>query len=301
MPQPSIVAKSVPPVRIGPWGGIDNVHSPGHKVFQQGDEKQLPFLRSAVNVDIDDDGWVSTRPVWERIDISNAHSLFEYGDSTYAVVNNRIVELTETGMNVVRPVAGPTSFTVLNGKIAYTDGQSIGFLDGALPIMEARDGDQVVLSGMPPGNALTYWKGRLLVARGSTLYLSEPMGYGSFDTVRGALFFEQPIEWIAGIGTGLYVGLTETVRFLRGTDPAELEQVVIPGRSAGGRVVSSTGLVPQDTEGAPEVAVWFSERGFAIGQESGKVIYPQQMNIRDMPTSRGYISFYNDRLTVIFD
>lgn len=300
-------AKSVPPVPLGPWAGVDNTRSPAHRVFQQPDpqENRLPFLRAAVNVDIDDDGWATTRDNWEQIDSSPSHSLFEHAGSTYAVVGGAVAELTETGIQTVGSAAGPVAWTILNGKPVFTDGVSIMVItDGGaaeLPSSETEEDEGLDLDLLPPGNAITYWRGRLLTGKGSTLYFSEPMRYGVYDTIRGQLFFEQPIEWLVAVNTGLYVGLEDTVRFLRGVEPFSLEQSIVAGRSTGGRLISTTGLQRQEVEGAPEIAVWFGDRGFALGLESGRVIYPQQDNIRDLPVIRGQISFYNDRLTAIFD
>ena len=46
------------PVSLGPWSGIDNVHSPDARTFQPpGDqERRLAALVSAMDVDLDDDG-----------------------------------------------------------------------------------------------------------------------------------------------------------------------------------------------------------------------------------------------------
>lgn len=50
-------------IQLGPWPlGVDNVHGAGHRVFQVPGQGQPPArLRSAENVNIDDEGWVSSR------------------------------------------------------------------------------------------------------------------------------------------------------------------------------------------------------------------------------------------------
>lgn len=302
-------AKSVPLAPLGPWAGVDTVRLANHRVFQQPEpsENRLPFLRSAVNVDIDDDGWVTTRDTWELIDDARAHSLFEYNGETYAVVDGVVSRLTATAIHSIGAALGPVSWSVLNGRPIYTDGRAIRIVTGSgtegLPASENAQnmGEDLDLEPLPGGNAIAYWNGRLVVAKRSELCFSEPMRYGVYDNVRGRMFFERPIEWLAALETGLYVGLDDSVRFLRGTSPLEMEQDIMPGKTGGGRVIPSTGLPNDITEGAPSVVVWFSDRGFAFGAESGKVVYPQQDNIRDLSVSRCKISFYNDRLTAIFD
>lgn len=50
-------------ISLGPWPlGIDNVHGPSHRVFQVPGQGQPPArLRAASNVDLDDEGWPSSR------------------------------------------------------------------------------------------------------------------------------------------------------------------------------------------------------------------------------------------------
>jgi hypothetical protein len=55
---------STKPVSLGPWSGVDNIHSPDARTFQPPGEleKRLPALVTASDVDLDDDGWVASRP-----------------------------------------------------------------------------------------------------------------------------------------------------------------------------------------------------------------------------------------------
>jgi hypothetical protein len=55
---------STKPINIGPFSGLDNVHSPDARTFQPPGEmeKRLPALVAASDVDLDEDGWPASRP-----------------------------------------------------------------------------------------------------------------------------------------------------------------------------------------------------------------------------------------------
>lgn len=49
-------------VLLGPWPqGVDNIHPPGHRVFQPPSKDHLPRLTAAMDMDVDDQGWLRTR------------------------------------------------------------------------------------------------------------------------------------------------------------------------------------------------------------------------------------------------
>lgn len=74
------------PIQLGPWPlGVDNVHDASHGVFQVPEPNQPPArLKAAVDVDIDDEGWVKTRAGISAVGdlIENAQRLWSKGGMT---------------------------------------------------------------------------------------------------------------------------------------------------------------------------------------------------------------------------
>lgn len=70
-------------VQLGPWPlGIDNVHSTSHRVYQVPADDRFPRsrLREAMDVDLDDEGWPSTRPATvEDTVLTSGEGLFAVG------------------------------------------------------------------------------------------------------------------------------------------------------------------------------------------------------------------------------
>lgn len=158
-------------------------------------------------------------------------------------------------------------------------------------------------SRMPCGDYVRYWRGRLLVARGRTLYFSEPLRYGMYDTSGGRVTFESQINFIEAVEGGVYVGLKNNgVRFLAGETPSKWEQKVadvIPAQANSSALVP-TARMKLELQFRPNwVAVWFTHKGFALGLPNGNVMYPQADLLSGLPLGNGSLHFDGDRLIVL--
>ena len=162
-----------------------------------------------------------------------------------------------------------------------------------------------MLTPLPGGQWLEYWQGRLLLARGTTLIFSEPLRYGVYDPLRGYIRFEERITWLAPLDTGIYVGLSNSVRFLRGNDYRSLEQRLVDNKSRPGAaiVLTAPNLLSESlgvAGNAPErVAVWMTDVGFAVGLPTGDVTHPQQDRLKGIPVTPGRMVVIDDRITVL--
>jgi len=88
---------------------------------------------------------------------------------------------------------------------------------------------------------------------------------------------------MAPVENGIFVGLKETVVFLKGTDPAAFEVEDVAGISSpGGATVVPNRYLFKEAQGEGDAAIWFGETGFVVGHADGSVVYPQAENIRGM-------------------
>lgn len=156
---------------------------------------------------------------------------------------------------------------------------------------------------MPGGNYVRYWRGRLLVARGRTLYFSDPLRYGLYDRSSGFVKFEARIDFIEPMEKGIFVALRNVgVIFLAGESPEKWERVVADLEPAqpGASLVIPTSQMSLELQPKPEwVAVWFTPRGFALGLPSGVVFHPQADLLSGLPLGNGSLHFEGDRLIVL--
>jgi hypothetical protein len=135
---------------------------------------------------------------------------------------------------------------------------------------------------MPGGSIVREYKGRLYVADGATLWISDPLDYGINHVKSGWKTFGRTITMVQPVASGVFIGLRERTIFLRGNGPEDFEQVDVArhGAHTGATVPAtffSEELAP--TRDLP-VAVWLSDAGMAIGRPEHGVVYPQASQIQ---------------------
>jgi hypothetical protein len=70
----------------------------------------------------------------------------------------------------------------------------------------------------PAGTVSAFWRGRVLVAVGSVLYASRTNQHETFDLRRDFKQFTAPITLVQPVDGGVFVGTTEELAFLAGTE-----------------------------------------------------------------------------------
>lgn len=291
---------------LGPWpGGFINAIPPEY-VLERTSKEGPAGLTAAVNVDINRVGEAVTRDGWSSIDDAPASSIYEVGDRTFGVVGGFVGELFDGGFTAWLPAAY-ASWTMAEDILFFATESAVYRADPntgsalQLPFSPAPKGDSRLLTRMPGGRFLSYWKGRLVLARGTSIYFSEPMNYGSCDQLRGVYPSGVAIQWMTVLETGIYFASRETVFFLKGSSPLNLERSTVYNRSWRGAAISipTTDMDPELVGGVEEVAVWIGERGFVIGTPSGAVKAVQAARIDNLPIRTGRMSYSKGRVVVI--
>ena len=282
---------------LGPWPR-------GMVIKDRRTEVPLDGLWDALNVDVRDDGTVATRPEWtQAMAASDCHSLFTLGGRVWGVVDGDLSELDDTGATALMAVDGPISWTSLNDEPVFATRQEVYRIrDQAVELLSdgSRDEQDMddVLVPLPGGQWVDYWNGRLIVARGSSLLFSEPLRYGAHNPMTGYLRFGQRVEWVAPLESGIFVGLPDRVLFLEGSTPEQLAQRQVAGRSAPGMatVVHNELL---GGSGPYRVALFFTQKGFAVGAPDGSVAYPQAETMSGLPLHRGKLVVDGSRIYAV--
>lgn len=119
----------------------------------------------------------------------------------------------------------------------------------------------------PPGQLVEHLNGRLYVASGNVLWITEPLNYGLVDLRQGFVMFSERITLVAAAVDGLYVSADRTY-FLRapGTPEMALEWI-LPYKA-----VERTSMEVPNSQNV----IWFSERGFVIGSPGGQAVNPSE-------------------------
>lgn len=212
--------------------------------------------------------------------------------------------LTDTPPVVTDPSIAKVRVYEAQGDMLYLIGET-GDGSAASPVSAAygKLADTMNKARMPGGNYVRYWRGRLLVARGRTLFFSDPLRYGLYDRSSGFVPFEARIDFIEPVENGVYVALKNVgVVFLAGETPEKWERrtaAVLPAQP-GASALIPTAQMKLDVQSKPEwSAVWLTEKGFALGFPSGNVLYPQADLLSGLPLGTGALHFEGDRLIAL--
>lgn len=162
--------------------------------------------------------------------------------------------------------------------------------------------DTQFLRRMTGGQFVRGWRGRLLVANGRTLKISDPLNYGLYSPRHGFVQFPERITFIEGVEGGVYVGQGTGVVFLDGSRPGEWNAKdtgggpPVPGSSM---LVSSDLFDPQLQLPPGDCAVWLASNGYVLGQPSGQISEPQAKRISLPATAAGKTAVFDRRLITI--
>jgi hypothetical protein len=151
-----------------------------------------------------------------------------------------------------------------------------------------RQADTQHLEQMIGGQIVRSWRGHLLVARGRSVFWSEPMRYGLYDPRHNFAQFARQVVLMEPVEGGVFVAEKgQPPVFMVGTHPKEWTQK----RTSGDVVVPFTGVRVQgsqlggDTTGDTYVAGWLARNGFVIGSPDGSLREVQAKRIR-LPESQ---------------
>jgi len=272
-----------------------------------GRQSDLPetALSDAVNVDIRPEGSVVTARDWEQVlAAKGCSSLYRHAGANYGVVDGDVCIITPTGVEPMMPVDGAVSWAEVGHELYFATKSEIWKVSGRRceRVSGAGDRDEMdfddPLAPMPGGQWLDYWNGRLLVARGAKLLFSAPMRYGMHNPMTDYVFLGSRIEWVVALETGIYVGTRDRVIWMAGSKPSELSLREVAGKSAPGMAIAVDGQALGEDSRA-RYAVFFTRSGFAVGDSSGTVRYPQASRFSDLPLYRGKLVVDNNRIYAV--
>lgn len=194
----------------------------------------------------------------------------------------------------------PVSYVRVNDKVVVTDGVSIGYVESGI-YNEFSSPDRALITGpnfvevdvrdpaadlstrwtaptvkhgkVPPmaGQLVEFSNGRLLIAKGNTLYYSDAYALNQFDLRYNYLQLPGHISMLISVEDGVYVSDNSKVYFIRGANLAEnpkLEKMsdypAIPGSDTkiDGGLIGAEGF-------AGQAAMWLTNQGVCVGGNGG--------------------------------
>lgn len=277
--------------------GINNIQA-----LDRLDDREL---REAVNVDIDGLGRIRRRMGFRELDASFTnqykHSMWAEGDILlYArddgtgTIRQILPDESRVTLHEGFTTGVPVSFLKLNNEIFWSDGVSTSrkFLVNGTTLTSTTWGTTVIpgnqltntspldhteeadLVSVLPGRLLTYWKGRIFGAQGSTVWLTEPMRYDVIRRSTGFSMFPSEIRMMGATDGALFIVADKTY-VIRGDRPQDWQRITVSEASAPVHAPAKVQLshfFKGDDAPAGTGIVWQGDEGMMLGYPDGSVL-----------------------------
>ena len=243
-------------------------------------ETSIPegFARRIVNLDVTNGGTLKQRSGTQlALAMSECHSLWSPSQNDYAYFasETNLYRFDGETASVVASEISPgfaVSYADLGDNIYWSNGIQSGLLlDGVTNTSWGVGGigplGQTYMTGIR-GGIVRYYKGRLYVVDGRTIWATEPMDYQHFDLARGFIQLESEILLFEPVSNGIFVGtVNDGVRYFTGPDFKQFTlqnaDSLVPVRGSG---LSVDGAL---FESPGQGAIWLTNRGWVFGAGDG--------------------------------
>lgn len=230
---------------------------------------------------------------WLRGSMESSLSDYVTAGESADIILPMVFDATVTGVNIYATSVGGTDMQLAGTmdraatNFAITKDHKLG--------MAAQFAH---LSPMPTGKFLCYWRGRLITATANVIRFSEPLAYHLHDERHGFIQTSQRVTFIQPVENGLWVGQSDHVIFIQGTQP---DDMTISIKSAQAPVPNSAIQIHSDdigeaAEGGSLVTVWLASNGYVAGSSAGQIIEYQAGRISNISAQSGTTVRFDRRL-----
>lgn len=262
--------------------------------------KGVQELAVAADVEISDKGRLSRRKGYTSVSSGNFHSLFCDGGDCICVTGTSLSlvnsDYSTTAIATVTAGAKVNACQV-NNRIYWLNGHEKGYVENKSNnswVKGTYVGPNTYRTFVSPpiGTIVEYFNGRIYIAQGSALWISEPFNYNAFDLARGVIILSSNIRMIRPVDDGIFVSTEEDVFFLAGQGPDTFQQITVARYPAiegtdtkfqgnlvfykdGGATISKSGQ---------KACMWLSEEGICAGFTGGGFANLTEKKLHGLPS-----------------
>lgn len=132
--------------------------------------------------------------------------------------------------------------------------------------------DRLLMSPLPAWTAIDWYRASLLYAVGDNVEWSNTFDYELRDQATNYLHFGEPVEVIAALRDGFYVGTDSGIYWYSGANMAELDMTQVADYgSIRGTKTHINGAVLGSGESTERIPVWSTQRGIVMGLPGGSL------------------------------
>lgn len=253
-------------------------------------ETGMADLAEAVNCDIDDTGQIGRRQGQTLLSAGVYHSVFcDKGDAF--VVQDRTSDAaiyqiaTDFSLTEVRPgleKGERVSFCQVGDKTYYSSRYQNGIIEAGISSawpVETHVGNTTLREFYPAplGSHIAVFMGRMWIADGPVVWVSEPYAFGKFRLSASGFPFGSDVRMIRPVAGGVWVSDSNKTGFIRGAE--EFSAMTFEKKSSFPAHEWSDNIELVDlSRTALEIpglsAVWSSDDGLTIGTSTGELVVP---------------------------
>jgi len=127
------------------------------------------------------------------------------------------------------------------------------------------------LDPIPAGRLVTHLNGRMFVAEDNVVWFEEAFTSGLTKLSSNFFMYPKPVTMLNAVDGGLYVA-ADKLYFLKGTNPATMEQEDFPYDAVFGTAIYVPGDKFQDGAASKPMLMWVSSQGIITGTNEGQVL-----------------------------
>ncbi len=255
-------------------------------------------LERAINIDLDDAGQVRRRRGMVRKIVGSVHSVRTIAERVLGVVNGDLSEIHPDYSTRLIIAVGPArvTYAAVAGEIFFCNAAASGRVgvDNVLRPWGRTNGQGIWLSpvinqtetlGAVAGKLIgdpirateiEAYSGRIYLADGKTLWVTELYRYDQVDRTKNFMQFEDDITLVKAMDDGLYVGTAAALYFLKGRfGNFQLTLVVDAAVLPGSGQFVPTELVHPQARNSPMptgvAMVCMTDAGIVVGLDGGTV------------------------------
>ncbi len=265
-----------PSVTLNRFAGIDNVSDQ----LRISLNARLVYLKTAINVDIDDNRMLHRRPgrekvysgtprcFWPRANIGISFALFLEGTNLKQLNPDYTTKTLLTGLDPDSDM----DFVYVNGRVYYTNGTLIGYIKNeiATPFISPSS-DKQFKRTLRAGTLIEYYRSRLYTALGNVMSFSDATRFYRMDLRYNAKQFDGPITMMKSVLDGIYVSAGNKTYFLSGPSPEKMVPIKVTGSPAFPGSAVTVENLESKADGTGYTVYWESEEGIFSGTSGGQV------------------------------
>ena len=156
------------------------------------------------------------------------------------------------------------------------------------------------LSPMRTGKFLKLWRGRLLTADKNLLHFSQALNFHLCDERYDFIALPQRVTFVEPVESGIWVGQSNGVVFLSGSDVRDLRLVQTGAKAPvpGTALRVNSDLLGEAAAGLESV-VWLAENGYCIGTPTGNLIEAHANTLKGITAKGGQSVRFDDRIVTV--